>query len=140
MITDGIEMIIVVVWKKALIVVPMPVRNMWCAHTTNDMNPRKTVANDHRLVAPQRLARVVGDDLRHDSHRRQDQHVNLGMRKEPEEVLPQQRVAAAGIGERLTADHETARQEEARAGDAIHELQHGRGFERREGEQQQERR
>ena len=44
MITDGIEMIIVVVWKKALIVVPMPVRNMWCAHTTNDMKPRKTVA------------------------------------------------------------------------------------------------
>ena len=28
MTTDGIEMIIVVVWKKALIVVPMPVRNM----------------------------------------------------------------------------------------------------------------
>ena len=26
--TDGIEMIIVVVWKKALITVPMPVRNM----------------------------------------------------------------------------------------------------------------
>ena len=43
MITDGTEMIIVVVWKKALIVVPMPVRNMWCAHTMNDMNPRKTI-------------------------------------------------------------------------------------------------
>ena len=28
MITDGIEMIIVVVWKNALIVVPMPVMNM----------------------------------------------------------------------------------------------------------------
>ena len=26
--TEGIEMIIVVVWKNALIVVPMPVRNM----------------------------------------------------------------------------------------------------------------
>ena len=41
MTTDGIEMIIVVVWKNALIVVPMPVMNMWCAHTTNDMKPRK---------------------------------------------------------------------------------------------------
>ena len=41
MMTDGIEMIIVVVWKNALIVVPMPVRNMWCAHTSIDMNPRK---------------------------------------------------------------------------------------------------
>ena len=41
MTTDGIEMIIVVVWKNALIVVPMPVMNMWCAHTMNDMKPRK---------------------------------------------------------------------------------------------------
>ena len=40
MMTDGIEMIIVVVWKKVLIVVPMPVRNMWCAHTMKDMKPR----------------------------------------------------------------------------------------------------
>jgi hypothetical protein len=35
-------MIIVVVWKNALIVVPMPVMNMWWAQTTKDMNPRKT--------------------------------------------------------------------------------------------------
>ena len=41
MTTDGIEMIIVVVWKKLLIVVPMPVMNMWCAQTMNDMKPRK---------------------------------------------------------------------------------------------------
>ena len=39
--TDGIEMIIVVVWKNAAIAVPMPVMNMWCAHTMNDMKPRK---------------------------------------------------------------------------------------------------
>ena len=44
MMTDGMEMIIVVVWKKALMAVPMPVRNMWCAHTTKDMNPRNTPA------------------------------------------------------------------------------------------------
>ena len=44
MMTDGTEMIIVVVWKEALITVPMPVRNMWCAHTTNDMKPRKITA------------------------------------------------------------------------------------------------
>ena len=42
MTTDGIEMIIVVVWKNELIVVPMPVRNMWWAQTTNDMKPRNT--------------------------------------------------------------------------------------------------
>ena len=41
---DGIEMIIVVAWKNELITVPIPVRNMWCAQTTKDMNPRNTVA------------------------------------------------------------------------------------------------
>ena len=40
MITDGIEMIIVVVWKKVLILVPMPVRNIWCAQTPKDRKPR----------------------------------------------------------------------------------------------------
>ena len=39
---DGTEMIIVVAWKNALIAVPMPVMNMWCAHTMNDMNPKKS--------------------------------------------------------------------------------------------------
>ena len=39
--TDGIEMIIVVVWKKAEITGPMPVMNMWWAHTMKDMKPRK---------------------------------------------------------------------------------------------------
>ena len=39
--TDGIEMIIVVVWKNVAIVVPMPVMNMWCAQTMKDMKPRK---------------------------------------------------------------------------------------------------
>ena len=41
--TDGIEMIIVVTWKNALMLVPMPVMNMWCAHTMNDMKPRKMI-------------------------------------------------------------------------------------------------
>ena len=39
MITDGIEMIIVVVWKNVEIFVPMPVRYMWCAQTMNDRKP-----------------------------------------------------------------------------------------------------
>ena len=39
MITDGIEMIIVVVWKNVLIFVPMPVRYMWCAQTMKERNP-----------------------------------------------------------------------------------------------------
>src|SRR5205807_1042177 len=39
MITDGIEIRSVVVWKNALTVEPIPVSHMWCAQTTNDKNP-----------------------------------------------------------------------------------------------------
>ena len=39
MITDGIEIIIVVVWKNVLIFVPMPVKYIWCAQTMNDRKP-----------------------------------------------------------------------------------------------------
>ena len=42
MMIDGTEMIMVVSWKKVLIAVPMPVRNMWCAHTMKLMKPRNT--------------------------------------------------------------------------------------------------
>jgi hypothetical protein len=58
MMTDGIEMIIVVVWKNELIVVPMPVMNMWCAHTMNDMKPKKMMAYT-RTRYPQRGLRVL---------------------------------------------------------------------------------
>ena len=44
---DGIEMIIVVVWKKAASVVLMPVMYMWCAHTTIDIKPRNPT--DHTM-------------------------------------------------------------------------------------------
>jgi hypothetical protein len=39
MITDGMLMIIVVVWKKELMAVPIPVRYMWCAQTKKETNP-----------------------------------------------------------------------------------------------------
>ena len=42
MITEGMEMIIVVVWKNVATLVPMPVRYMWCAQTINERNPRKS--------------------------------------------------------------------------------------------------
>jgi hypothetical protein len=60
------------------------------------------------------------------------------VRKEPEQVLPQERVAAASDGEGLAADHEAAREEEARAGHTIHELHDRRGLERWKREQQEE--
>ena len=40
MMTDGIEMITVVVWKKALTVAPIPVSHMWWAQTMKERKPR----------------------------------------------------------------------------------------------------
>ena len=41
-ITDGTEIIMVVVWKKIDIPCPMPVINIWCAQTIKDMKPKNT--------------------------------------------------------------------------------------------------
>ena len=63
------------------------------------------------------------------------------MREEPEQMLPQQRVAAAGRSEqRCTANHEAGWQEEAGAGDAVHQLEDCRRLKSGERQQQQQRR
>ena len=48
-ITEGIEMIMVVVWKNALMAVPIQVINIWWAQPIKDMNPRKTAAKTKEL-------------------------------------------------------------------------------------------
>src|SRR5215475_13002438 len=48
--------------------------------------------NEHVPEDP--LAREAGDDFGNDTHRRQNNDVDGGMRVEPEQVLEQQRVAA----------------------------------------------
>ena len=93
---------------------------------------------DQGLVAPERLARVVGDDLGDDAHRRQDQHIDLRVRQEPEQVLPQQRAAAAADVGEVPADRQAGRQEEAGVRHLVHQLHDGRGLQRRKGQQQQE--
>ena len=95
MMTDGIEMIIVVVWKNAL----TDRAHAGQPHVVGpDDEGEKTEherREDERLVTPERLARVVRDDLRDDAHARQNQHVNFRMPEEPKEMLPEQRTAAA---------------------------------------------
>ena len=49
----------------------------------------------HRVITEQLLARESGDDLRGDAEARQDQDVDLRMPEEPENMLEQDRVAAA---------------------------------------------
>ncbi len=72
----GIEMIIVVMPKKALTLAPEPMVKKWCSHTMNDSTPMQAVAH-HALVAEQRLARERGDDFGEHTERRQDQDVHL---------------------------------------------------------------
>ena len=50
---------------------------------------------NQRFITPDRLAGVVGDDFANNTHRRQNQHVHFRMSQEPEQMLPQQRTAAA---------------------------------------------
>ena len=49
MMTDGMEMIIVVVWKKALTTDPIPVSHMWWAQTMKERNPRTRAAKTSDL-------------------------------------------------------------------------------------------
>ena len=51
---------------------------------------------DHDRVAEERFAREDRDDLRDETEGRQDQDVDLGVAEDPEEVLPEHRVAAGG--------------------------------------------
>ena len=57
----------------------------------------------HRAVAEDRPAREHGDDLGDDPHRGQDQRVDLRVRGEPEEMLVEDGVAAAGRVEEVRA-------------------------------------
>ena len=42
--TDGIEIMIVVVWKKPATFAPMPVMYMWCAQTMKERKPSTKIA------------------------------------------------------------------------------------------------
>ena len=56
---------------------------------------------DHRGVAEQRLPREDRQHLGDDAEGRQDQDVHLGVAEDPEQVLPEHRVAAAAGNEEV---------------------------------------
>src|ERR1700757_1497383 len=58
MITDGIEISSVVVWKNALTVEPIPVSHMWCAQTMKERNPITNTEKKNDLY-PQRGLREL---------------------------------------------------------------------------------
>ena len=81
-----------------------PVANMWCTHRPKPMNAGRDQRQHHRRVAEDRPARERRDDRRDHAERRHEDDVDLGMAEEPEQVLPQQRVAAFGRVEEVRAD------------------------------------
>ena len=69
--------------------------------------PEKSDADDgehHRVIAEHGLARSVRDDVRHHPHRRNDEDVHLRVPEIPEQVLPQNRLAAVGKVEEVGAN------------------------------------
>ncbi len=101
----------------------IPLMNMWWPQT---MNPRPAIPHhriDHRAVAEDGLAAEDGQDLRGDAHRRQDHDVDLGVAEEPEEVLPEEQLPAAGVRPRL-AGNDHPRREEERGPERAVEEQH----------------
>jgi hypothetical protein len=80
----------------------------------------------HSEIAEDRLAAEGGDDLADHAEARQDHDVDLRVAEEPEEVLIEDRVSAAGRVEEMGSEIAVGEQHRDRAG------QH------REGEQEQE--
>ena len=93
---------------------------------------------DHRAVAPNGLARVAGDDFGHDPHARQYQHIHFRMPQKPEQMLPQQRAAPAADVQVLARHDQARREEKAGVQQIVPQLQDGRGFQWRKGQQKKE--
>jgi hypothetical protein len=115
MITEGMEISTVVVWKK----VETAGAHAGHVHVVGPDDERQETEHehrvDHRLVAPQRLAGVDRDDFRDAGEGGQQQHVHLRVAEEPEQVLEEQRRAAAGkIGEALGLGEQPGGHEERR--------------------------
>ena len=72
----------------------MPVVNMWCAQSAEAEDADAEQRADHPAVADERRARHRRQDHRDHAGRGQEDDVDLGMAEQPEQVLPEHRVAA----------------------------------------------
>ena len=105
-----------------------------------DDKRQKAQGNDRvnkRSVTPERSSAVDRNDFGNNSQCRQDQHIDLGMGKEPKQVLPEKRVTTACNIQQLAGNNEPTREKKARSGNTIHQLHYAGGFKRWEREQQQ---
>jgi hypothetical protein len=122
--------------KKLIDTLGMPVANMWCTHRPKLKKPVAIRASTTRRSRQRRLGHV-GHDHRHHAGGRHEDDVDLRVTEEPEQMLPQQRVAALGRDEErpvegpLELEHQRA-QHQCREGEDDHagEHQHGPGVDR----------
>ena len=74
---------------------------MWCAQTMKPTKSDRDHGVGHAQIAEDRLLREGRHDVADHAEARQDHDVDLGMAEEPEQVLEQQRIAAAGRLEKV---------------------------------------
>ena len=77
---------------------------MWCAQTPKPMNATSSLGERDERERDHLAARERRDDRGRDPERRQDDDVDLGVAEDPEQVLPQQRVAALRDVEEVEAE------------------------------------
>src|SRR5580765_2148689 len=103
---------------------------------------RHEAEEDHRvdegLVAPERLACVVRNDLGDNPEGREYQNIDFRVRQEPEEMLPEERIAAPAVRPHLPAHNQPGGEEETRSCDPVHELENARRLKRRKRKEKQE--
>ena len=92
----GTAMSMVVMVKTELAMGPNPTVNIWWLHTAQLHDGDDDTGEHYDRVPEQRFAAEGGYHFGHDAHCRQNQDVDLGVAEEPEQVLPQDRVAAGG--------------------------------------------
>ena len=88
---------------------------MWCAHTTKPTTPIADHRVDHAQIAEDRLLAEGRDHVADDAEARQDHDVDFRMAEEPEQMLEQHRIAAAGRVEERGAEIAVADQHGDRA-------------------------
>ena len=97
---------------------------MWCAQTLMLMNPMRDRRRHHDRIAENRLARKHRHDFGDEREGRNDQHVDLRMSEDPEEVHPDHRRAARLRVEEMSAQVAVDHQHDLRRRERAHGDQH----------------
>jgi hypothetical protein len=84
---------------------------MWCTHRPKASRPIDTQRQHHQRIAEHLAPGERLGDLADEADRGDEDDVDLGMAEEPEQVLPEQRVAALGRIVELGADQPVRDQE-----------------------------